>query len=501
MAADCTLTQLEPEMVLVYGGNRVARVDEALARAFQGGDSVFVDPKGTILHIPKAERQCAQEAVSRAQAAFSQMGSVSDEAISAFFRGFASRLENAQVWSAIERANSEDVRAATALGRSTTRLVVSEALRRAMIEGLRGWAEFSTTRGQVVETVDHGSFKAELVRAELGTVAFVFEGRPNVVADATGVLRGGNTVVFRIGRDALGTAKAILAGATLPALREAGLPEGAVSLVESAAHASGWALFQDTRLALAVARGSGPAVSTLGALAQSAGVPVSLHGTGGAWMVVGPEVDAARLEQNVFDSLDRKVCNTLNTICVPRAAADRLIPALLSGLTRAAKRRETEYKLHVSDDSMSFVPAELFEKDVVITRASGEVQEKQAESVPRGELGREWEWENSPEITLQMVDSLDQGIELFNAQSPRFVACLLSDSPEAHEHFYRRVNAPFVGDGFTRWVDGQYALKKPELGLANWQNGRLLGRGGILTGDSVFTIRTRVSGTGSGKPR
>jgi glutamate-5-semialdehyde dehydrogenase len=44
----------------------------------------------------------------------------------------------------------------------------------------------------------------------------------------------------------------------------------------------------------------------------------------------------------------------------------------------------------------------------------------------------------------------------------------------------------------TRWVDGQYALQKPELGLSNWQNGRTFARGGILSGDSIFTVRYRV---------
>ena len=57
------------------------------------------------------------------------------------------------------------------------------------------------------------------------------------------------------------------------------------------------------------------------------------------------------------------------------------------------------------------------------------------------------------------------------------------------ERCYRVADAPFVGNGFTRWVDGQYALDRPELGLANWQGGRLLGRGAILSGDSVHTIR------------
>ena len=58
--------------------------------------------------------------------------------------------------------------------------------------------------------------------------------------------------------------------------------------------------------------------------------------------------------------------------------------------------------------------------------------------------------------------------------------------------FWSGLDAPFVGDGFTRWVDGQYALDRPELGLSNWQHGRLLARSGVLSGDSVFTLRTRA---------
>ena len=50
------------------------------------------------------------------------------------------------------------------------------------------------------------------------------------------------------------------------------------------------------------------------------------------------------------------------------------------------------------------------------------------------------------------------------------------------------MNAPFVGDHQTRWVDGQYALNKPELGLSNWQFGRLFGRGGVLSGSFAVTI-------------
>ena len=36
---------------------------------------------------------------------------------------------------------------------------------------------------------------------------------------------------------------------------------------------------------------------------------------------------------------------------------------------------------------------------------------------------------------------------------------------------------------------GQWAWGRPELGLTNWERGRLLGRSGILAGDDVYTVR------------
>ncbi|MGH8534815.1 MAG: hypothetical protein ACREV1_19395 [Gammaproteobacteria bacterium] len=97
-------------------------------------------------------------------------------------------------------------------------------------------------------------------------------------------------MVFRIGSDAIGTARAIVAHALGRALDASGLPHGAVTLVDTASRARGWALLSDSRLALAVARGSGPAVAQLGAVAREADIPVSLHGTGSAWIVAGCRV-------------------------------------------------------------------------------------------------------------------------------------------------------------------------------------------------------------------
>ena len=483
------LTSLTAGMAIPFGGDRLTRVPDALAAAFRPGDRlIVVQETGDLLHVPAAVHDLATAAVGRAVEAFAAMGRVSDAAVSAFFDAFAARLEADASWAPIAAANDLDVTAAKARGRSTTRLVASAKMRADMVAGLREWRDATPSRGRAVERIEHDGWSIEQLTAPLGVVSFVFEGRPNVFADAAGVLRGGNTVVFRIGSDALGTAKAIVEHALAPALAMAGLPEGACVLVESAEHAAGWALFSDARLGLGVARGSGRAVAQLGSVARQAGVPVSLHGTGGAWLVADESADAARFAAAVAGSVDRKVCNTLNVCCIARSRAAELVPLLLEGLGGP----RTSWKLHVVEGDENAVPERWHASKTVVVRAEGPVLEAQVETLPLAEIGREWEWEATPEVTLKLVDDLDEAIALFNRYSPRFSASLISEDVLTHERFYAEIEAGFVGDGMTRWVDGQYAFNRPELGLSSWEHGRLLARGGVLSGDSVYTIRTRM---------
>ena len=497
-----SLLTLTAGQAIPFGGDRLAVVSAELAERFQPGDRLLVvQESGDLLHVPAAVQATAQAAVARAAEAFQGMAAVSDEQISAFFEAFAAKLESEEAWGPIAAANAEDVARAAARGRSTTRLVAGEAMRRDMIAGLRTWRDAGTARGRILERVEHDGWSVDQVVAPLGVVGFVFEGRPNVFADATGVLRTGNTVVFRIGADALGAARAIVRHALDPALAAAGLPAGAATLVDSPERAAGWALFSDPRLALAVARGSGRAVAQLGAVARQSGTPVSLHGTGGAWMVVDPGADPDRFAAAVFHSLDRKVCNTLNVCCIPKSRAEVLVPRFLDALWRAGERRGHGCKLHVAEGDEACLPAAWLEARARVRRAEGDRDEALAETLPVSEIGREWEWEDTPEVTLKLVQDTGEAVALFNRHSPRLVAVLIGGEPEAPARFFEAVDAPFVGDGFTRWVDGQYALNRPELGLSNWENGRLFARGAVLAGDGVYTVRTRMTQRDAGLDR
>lgn len=473
-------------------------VDAEFAGSLEPGDSVLgVASSGSLRRIPSRVAGLVRDSMDAAVDAFAAMSTVSQDQVTRFFATAAGLLADDEVFVRIAEANKADVASATARSRSTTRLVLSESMRKGMVEALHMWRD-SSPSAAVGATVDHGGWTVTEERAPLGVIGFVFEGRPNVFADATGVLRGGNTVVFRIGSDALGTARALMELVVVPAIADAGLPQGCVALLDSPEHAAGWALFSDRRLSLAVARGSGPAVAELGAIAQQSGIPVSLHGTGGAWMIVGASADPERLSQVVEHSLDRKVCNTLNVVAVVRSRAEELVPVVMASADRAAARRGLRARVHAVGDALGMCGSA---EEITVRRADGEHTEPRVTAGAVDRLGLEFEWEETPEFHVVLVDDVAAAADLFNDHSPQFIVSCVSGSAEDHETVWRKCNAPFVGDGFTRWVDGQFALLRPELGLSNWQSGRLFSRSGILSGDSGYTVRLRVKQTDAGLHR
>ena len=463
-----------------FGGNRWSAVSAKLARDFRSGDSlVVVQDSGDLLHIPAAVADIANSAVAHARLAFAQLATIDAIQISKFFDSFATNLQNDTIFLQIKAANDIDVDSATQRGRSITRLHINDKMRLDMVAALHMWRDLPDTSSAGAETVTHDSWSVHAHKAPLGVVGFVFEGRPNVFADATGVLRSGNTVVFRIGSDALNTARAIMEFALVPALKENHLPLGCVQLVDSPERSAGYALFSHADLSLAVARGSGEAVSQLGAVARQSGTPVSLHGTGGAWSIVGQTADAQDLAHIISHSLDRKVCNTMNVCCVPLDRHDLLL-SVLNGAVLAAKARQAKLIVHAVGAFTSQVLREMYSSTFLF-----DLVEHEEDDV----LATEWEWDTHPEFSLRLVSDLEEAIELFNAYSPHFVLSMISTHQAELDHVYQSTESPFFGNGFTRWVDGQYALNRPELGLSNWQSGRLFARGGILSGDGVFTTR------------
>jgi glutamate-5-semialdehyde dehydrogenase len=166
-----------------------------------------------------------------------------------------------------------------------------------------------------------------------------------------------------------------------------------------------------------------------------------------------------------------------------------LVPVVYRAAEQAASTRGFHCRVHAVNGAERHLPQSAL---IDVKRADGVHQEQQITSASVDALSHEFEWEENPEFYVVLVQNIEEAVDLFNEYSPQFVVSVISEATAEREFVWRNANAPFVGDGFTRWVDGQFALLRPELGLSNWQSGRLFARGGVLSGDSAFTVRLQV---------
>jgi glutamate-5-semialdehyde dehydrogenase len=112
------------------------------------------------------------------------------------------------------------------------RLALDEGRIKAIADGVRKIAALPDPVGEVVDgwRLPNG-LDVRKTLVPLGVIAVVYEARPNVTIDATVLcLKSGNAIVLR-GSSSAAHSNAVLAAVAGDAASEAGLPEGAVTLV------------------------------------------------------------------------------------------------------------------------------------------------------------------------------------------------------------------------------------------------------------------------------
>ena len=162
----------------------------------------------------------------------------------------------------------------------------------------------------------------ERVRVPLGVVAVIFESRPNVAADA-GVLclKSGNAVILRGGSDSFRSCRAIH-DCLVQGLREAGLPEAAITLVPTRDRAAVGLLLTglDGAIDVIVPRGG---KSLVGRVEAEARVPVFAHLEGVNHVYVDHAANLEMAKSIVLNAKMRRpgVCGAAETLLVDRKGA------------------------------------------------------------------------------------------------------------------------------------------------------------------------------------
>jgi len=223
----------------------------------------------------------------------------------------------------------ENVRQQEVTGALMDRLKLDESRICAMAEGLR---EVVSLRDPVGEIVDGwrlpNGLKVEKVRVPLGVIGIIYEARPDVTVDASGLcLKSGNSVILRGSSIAINSNRA-LAGIIASAGEKAGMPPGAIQLVESTDRESARQLMRMRGLVdVLIPRGGQGLIRSV---VENSTVPVIETGVGNCHIYVDEDADVQMAVDIVINAKTQRpgVCNSCETVLVHGKIADEFLQAV-----------------------------------------------------------------------------------------------------------------------------------------------------------------------------
>jgi glutamate-5-semialdehyde dehydrogenase len=279
-------------------------------------------------------------------------------------------------------------------------------------------------------------------RVPLGTVAVVYEARPNVTAEAAALcLRSGNAVVLRGGKEALGTNVA-LAACVRAGLVDAGLNPDAVQLLEDLDRARVTELLTATGLVqLAIPRGGAALMDFVDSVAR---VPVVRHGAGVCHVYVDASADLTKATEIAVNAKAQRpgVCNAAETLLVHRAVAREFLAVAGPALVAAGVR----------------------------LRADVAAREALARAGVAAEAAVDADWDTeflALTMAVKVVDHLRGALAHIAAHGTEHTAAIVAEDDAVAERFLREVDASCVlSNASTRFNDGGELGLGAEMGIS-----------------------------------
>ncbi|MEO9136391.1 MAG: glutamate-5-semialdehyde dehydrogenase, partial [Casimicrobiaceae bacterium] len=308
-----------------------------------------------------------------------------------------------------------------------------------MAHGLEEIAALPDPVGEIADLRFRPSgIQVGMMRVPLGVIGIIYESRPNVTADAAGLcLKSGNATILRGGSEAIHSNRAI-ARRVHEGLRDAGLPEQGVQLIDTTDRAAvGHLIADDIHVDVVIPRGG---KSLIERVARDARVPVLKHLDG----VCHVYVDAsAAVEQAIRIADNAKTqryspCNTMETLLVHVDVASQVLPALAT--IYASKGVE----MRGDERARLLVP----------TMTAAVEDDWYAEYL-------------APIIAIRVVDSLDAAIEHITRYGSQHTDAIVTEDYANAMRFLREVDSSSVMvNASTRFADGyEYGLGA-EIGIS-----------------------------------
>ena len=343
---------------------------------------------------------------------------------------------------ALLEANRADVERARSRGVARAfldRLALSEARVEEMAQGLRETAALPDPVGTVVESWRRpNGLEISRVRVPLGVIAFIYQSRPNVTADAAGLcVKSGNAVLLRGGSEAI-ESNTLIAAVLARALEKAGGPAEAIQFVETTDREAVAAMLElDGLLDLVIPRGGEDFVRWV---AERSRVPVLKHDKGVVHVFVDATADPVMAAQIAVNAKAQRpgVCNALETLLVHRAIASTFLP--LAGRLLA----DAGVELRGCPATRVLVPA------------------------ARPATDADWDAEYLDLIlAVRVVDDLDAALEHIRRHGTGLAEAIVTRDLGHARRFTREVDAAAVlVNASTRLVDGGQFGMGAEMGIS-----------------------------------
>ena len=339
----------------------------------------------------------------------------------------------------ILKANAEDL--TEAQGKISDvmldRLRLTEGRIQAMAQGIRQVAALPDPVGLTLDSHTRpDGLKIDKVSVPMGVIAIIYESRPNVTSDAAALtLKSGNVCVLRGGKEAIRSATAIV-DALRAGLRQAGIPENAVNLVQDTSRSSATALMTaNGYVDLLIPRGGAGLISTC---VRTATVPCIATGTGICHVYVEKTADqdmALNIIENAKTSRP-SVCNAEEALLVDRAIAPEFLPKLYG-------RIGAKVELRLDGEAAKYIPG-----------------------VPAGERDFDTEFLDYI-LAVKCVENVQEAVSHIAAHSTGHSEAIVTQDSEAERYFTTNVDSAAVYvNASTRFTDGGEFGLGCEMGIS-----------------------------------
>lgn len=329
---------------------------------------------------------------------------------------------------AIVAANARDLEAAReggGRGAMLERLTLTPERVEAMARGVELVAALPDPVGEVIAGWRRpNGLEIRQVRVPIGTIAVIYESRPNVTVDAAALLlKAGNAAVLRGGKEALHSNR-LLAELIGDAMGEAGAPAQALFFVASPDREAVQILKRSAALLdLIIPRGGGSLKQAL----EASAVPVLPHFDGICHVYVDRAADLAQALAICVNAKTSRpsVCNAMENLLVHEAIAARFLPLL-------------NEQLEALGVEVRGCPRT---RAIIAAKAATE---------------EDWDREYLDLIlSIKVVDSLDEAIQFIARHGSGLADAIVTADYEAARRFQHEVDSATVYvNASTRFTDG-----------------------------------------------